>query len=313
MTRLRSLAGFAVARTGIFRPAQWICGRLGGGFILAYHELPASFEDQIDALRPNEPVHLGELYARLREGRTTAGLFAITVDDGVGDTTRGISAICRRRQWPVTFYLPTSYLDERRGLSCQVWRAVLPHLRPARIGLSSSTHDLTAPEALKNFEHQLDRVMYTRPREDYASTFEELRRWVLAERLATAEQVATPEPISWGEVADLARHPAIRFESHGVTHTAVAALAPDDLRAELEASQRRIAEHTNRECRHFCYPYGGRESIGETAPALAGKIYDTAVTMGRGRLGGRDRMLLPRIPIYDQDTCESSKLKTLTL
>ena len=36
----------------------------------------------------------------------------MTFDDGVGSTVRNISNKCIEKGWPVTFYLPTQYLDK---------------------------------------------------------------------------------------------------------------------------------------------------------------------------------------------------------
>src|SRR5262245_64171153 len=101
----------------------------------------------MEAFAPNEPVHLDELCERAREGRSTAGLFAVTFDDGVATTVRDIGAVCRRRKWPVTFYLPTAYLDEQRGLPFQLWNKLLPFLPQAALALPSRTLDLSTPDS----------------------------------------------------------------------------------------------------------------------------------------------------------------------
>jgi len=314
MFSLRAAVAWMSDTTGLYHPAQWILGRLSGGFILAYHDVPSEvFEQQILALAPNEPVHLSELLERARTGRNSAGLFAVTFDDGVASTVRSIDAVCRRRSWPVTFYLPTLYLDERRGLPFQKWDRVLPHLPRVVIRLPSRTIDLRTDDAFGRFVSGVNCALYTQPRDSYAPLIEELVHWVLEQRLATNEQLLPPEPILWSEVATLSRQETIRFESHGVTHTAVVALSPRALEAELRTSQQRISEHTNRDCRHFCYPFGARESIGSLAPALVAQVFDTATTMLRGRLRGHARSHLPRIPMYDGDGPAAARLKILTV
>ena len=61
------------------RVLRAVTGRLFGGYILAFHDLPGErFRDLIDALAPDEPVHLSELIDRLRRGQPTRGIFAIT-------------------------------------------------------------------------------------------------------------------------------------------------------------------------------------------------------------------------------------------
>jgi peptidoglycan/xylan/chitin deacetylase (PgdA/CDA1 family) len=314
MLKLRSTIARIATTTGSYYAGQWACGRLGGGFILAYHDLPADdFERQIDALGPNEPVHLSELFQRARSGKSTAGLFAVTLDDGVAQSVRDISSVCRRRRWPITFYLPTIYLDERRGLPFQLWQRVIPHLPRAVLSLPSGPLDLATPEAFERFTHDVETALFTQPNDTYRQLIADLVQWVLEHERATPDQLAPPEPISWSEVAELSRDEATRFESHGVTHTAVVALSPAQLADELRTSKRRISEHTNRECRHFCYPFGGTESIGSSAPSIVAQEYETAVTMHRGRLGRHPWHLMPRIPIYERDDPDVARLKILTV
>jgi peptidoglycan/xylan/chitin deacetylase (PgdA/CDA1 family) len=300
--------------TGSYRAIQWACSRIAGGFVLAYHDLPAeNFERQIDALQPNKPVHLSELFHRKQSGKSTAGLFAITLDDGVGQTVRSISTVCRRRGWPITFYLPTGYLDERQGLPFQLWSEIEGRVPEALISLPSRTLDLTTRRALERFKHDVRKSMATQARCRYQPLIEELADWLVNRKLVTQDELKLPEAISWREVVELSRHDAIRFESHGVTHTAVIALPEAALRGELEKSKRKISEHTNRECEHFCYPFGGSESIGISAPSAVADVYQTAVTMSRGRMAGHPRWLLPRIPIYEHDDQDIARLKILTV
>jgi peptidoglycan/xylan/chitin deacetylase (PgdA/CDA1 family) len=160
---------------------------------------------------------------------------------------------------------------------------------------------------------EIEVTMSTQPRDRYEPFFDEIARWVLDHGLAAPGQLRTPEAIPWSEVAALSREEAVRFESHGVTHTALVALDVAALRRELEASRRRVSEHTRSDCRHFCYPYGGAESLGAIAPGIVPEYYDTAVTMSRGRLQGARWSVAPRIPVYAQDSPEIARLKILAV
>jgi peptidoglycan/xylan/chitin deacetylase (PgdA/CDA1 family) len=311
---LRSALAWTINKTRSYSPSQWACGRLAGGFILAYHDLPAEvFEAHMLALRPNQPVHLTELFERAKAGRSTAGLFAATFDDGVASTVRDIAAVCKRRSWPVSFYLPTQYLDDRQGMPFQLWIRVAPHLPRTVISLPSRTLDLSSAEAVFRFKEQVMTDMHTRSRSSYEPVILELVRWMLERQPQLRKTLEPPPPITWKEVAELSRHEVLRFESHGVSHTAVAGLSAQCLEAELLASKKRISEHTNRECRHFCYPFGSAQSIGGVAPTIVAKHYDTATTMARGRLRRHPWYLMPRIPVYSRDQPAVVQLKTLTV
>ncbi len=310
--RLRVLAARAVSATGTYRALRGAVGRVRGGFVLAYHNLPAErFVEQIEALAPCRPVSLDELVERHASRQPTGEMFAITFDDGVGDTVRAIAAAASARRWPVSFYLPTAYLDEPGGMPFQWLRAIQRHVVPVRVELGDDTVDFSEPGAVAAFAKRMTKAMYTRPWAEYGPLLRRLASALVERGAVDARLLAPPAAITWDEVASLARDPLVSFESHGVTHTAVAALSGADLVRELVTSRDTIAAHSGRPCRHFCYPYGSPASIGATAAEVA-RHYRSATTMSRGRLGRHDLALLPRVPVYPHDDADLVRLKVLT-
>lgn len=298
---------------GAYGALQALAGQLFGGFILAFHDLPGGrFRELIESLAPDEPVHLSELVDRVRLGKCTRGIFAITVDDGVGSTVRALSAVAQDRHWPITFLLPTGYLDAPDSMAFQWLRRIVARVPPVRIELRSGVVDLSTDVARRRFERRVLTRMHTKPPAEYTDLIDELASYSTAQGWLSREHDAPPAPISWNEVSTLSTHPAIRFESHGVTHTAAAALHPEQLGRELRASQNRIQAHTGRACRHFAYPFGSPQSIGPVAPRLVARYYDSGVTMVRGRVRNRNPFLLPRIPLYAADSAARARLKVLT-
>src|SRR5579862_887748 len=86
--------------------------RFSGGFVLAFHEMPpARLAGFVNCLRPLQVVSLTELVQRTKTGKSTAGLFSITIDDGAGENVRDLARLFLDREWPATFYLPTRYID----------------------------------------------------------------------------------------------------------------------------------------------------------------------------------------------------------
>jgi peptidoglycan/xylan/chitin deacetylase (PgdA/CDA1 family) len=225
---------------------------------------------------------------------------------------RAIAAVAAVRQWPVTFYLPTGYLDEPGGLPFQWLRAIERYVPPLRLELPGETLDLTTPGAVRAFAKRMTTLMHTRPLREYAPLLRAIATALTERRLVDPALLVAPAAITWSEVETLARNPLVSFESHGVSHTALAALTPDELEHELLASQRAIAARTGKACRHFCYPYGGSTSIGDVAPAEVARHYRSATTMARGRLGRHALALLPRVPVYPHDDAALIRLKVLT-
>ncbi len=309
----RRLAAYGVSASGGYRPLNAAFGHVGGGFILAYHNPPPELvAAHVRALKPNRPVPLGDLVARHARGASTSGMFAITFDDGVASTVRAIAPLARAHGWPVTFFIPTAYVESRRTMPFQ-WLAAIRGCLPAeRMTVGSDVLDLTDPGRRRAFIHELTRRMYTRPRADYEPLIQRLAERLVERGMIGPQQLQLPAAVTWDEVAQLARDEVIRFESHGVSHVAVAALSSAELERELRESRAAIAAHTGRACDHFCYPFGGTESIGTVAPNVVARIYKSAVTMVRGRLRGRPPELLPRIPLYPHDDGPLARLKVLT-
>jgi peptidoglycan/xylan/chitin deacetylase (PgdA/CDA1 family) len=313
VAKSRAAAARALRAVGGYRALRAPLGWARGGFVLAYHNLPAErFIEQIAALAPSRPVTLDEIVERHARGAPTGDVFAITFDDGVGDTVRDIAAVAAARAWPVTFYLPTRYLDEPGGMPFQWLRAIERHAPACRMEAGGEVFDFTAPGAVRAFAKAMTRVMYTRPFEEYGPRLRALADALVAHGHVAREALEAPAAITWAEVASLAQNPLVAFESHGVSHAALSGLPPDDLERELAASRDAIAERTGRACRHFCYPYGGPQSIGPTAPAAVARHYRSATTMSRGRLGRRPLTLLPRVPVYPHDDADLVRLKVLT-
>lgn len=310
----RRLASEALAPQGIFALLERLSSRRRGGFILAFHDIStARMVEVIDALRPNEPVSLSELIERKKTSQSTTGLFAITFDDGVGETVRNTSKVLSERHWPATFYLPTAYLDQKKPLPFQWWRTVEPMLPEIMIQTAIGVIDLRKTSARDQLKQQLRKEMRTRPFDTYASFIESLVDQLVLQGISTREELTPPLAITWEEVSKLSKNPYLSFESHGISHTAVSALNSDELHNEFSTSQRRIEEHTNRPCRHFCFPYGSPESIGTLAPQLASQYYQSAVTMTRGRIDRHeDLWTLPRVPIHEPDTGNIARLKVIT-
>jgi peptidoglycan/xylan/chitin deacetylase (PgdA/CDA1 family) len=297
-----------------FRPPERIFSRLGGGFLLAYHNIPADrFVEQIESYHGLRLIALSEMISRISCQRTTSGCLAITVDDGVGSTVQSLARVALDRGWPITFFLPTKYLDEPVSQVHMLWTNISRRLPLGILHLASGVHDLSDSESHASFLSAMKRRLYTMPLSEYESEVRELREKLVAAGTATPEELDPPPPVTWQEVASYSKSDLLDFQSHGVTHAAVGALSTADLEDELKLSQRLIADATGKPCRHFCYPFGGPESIGPAAPKHVSRYYDSAVTMTRGRVRGSDPMLLPRIPIYDKDSPSLARLKVLTI
>jgi peptidoglycan/xylan/chitin deacetylase (PgdA/CDA1 family) len=282
--------------------------RSSDGFVLAFHEIsPSHLVDLVECLRPAQAVPLSEIVKRARDSRSTSGLFAITVDDGIGDNVRSLTRVFLSRGWPATFYLPTQYLDTGNGMAFQWWRLVMPLLPRTRLELSSGTVDLSTPGAVRELSKKMETLWYTKRLEAYSQITVELAG--IASRIWGAEALQPPSPISWAEVEKFSKTDLIRFESHGVSHAAMSSLTDDELVFEMKHSRDVIAEHTGRPCRHLAYPFGNPRSICTRSVEIAKRFYDSASTLIGGRLANANPWLLPRVPLYLKNSTFIARLK----
>jgi peptidoglycan/xylan/chitin deacetylase (PgdA/CDA1 family) len=293
-------------------PFQRFVTSFSGGFVLALHEMPPErLTGLVECLRPAQAVPLAELVERSKQRKSTSGLFAITVDDGVGENVRALAKLFRARAWPATFYLPTRYLDTSEGMVFQLWREMIPLLPRRKIELKSRVIDLSPPDAIDTLSKQMELLWHTRRLEAYLPLTLELAQIAARQSESTVPAIRTPSPITWPEVAELSKNDLIRFESHGVSHSAMSVLTEEELKFEMQHSQDAVSEHTGRPCRHLAYPFGSPQSIGSRAVIVARRFYDSAVTMTLGHVDSADPWLLPRIPLYPSNSALMVRLKIL--
>lgn len=105
---------------------------------------------------------------------------------------------------------------------------------------------------------------------------------------------APEQRLSWNEIGIMSDE--WDFASHGVTHTPLAILSPDETGRELTESRDVIQKMLGKEISLFCYPYGAYNDVAIRSLKEAG--YKAAVTTDAGLLGkntNQNMYALPRI------------------
>ncbi|MEZ5015582.1 MAG: polysaccharide deacetylase family protein [Flavipsychrobacter sp.] len=293
--------------------ARGILSGANGGYILAYHSIkPDLFVEHINILRPDRLVSLSEIVARKVSGKSTKGLFAITVDDGYEDTVPDLCDICAEKEWPITFFPPVDFLN---GIVMVAYR--LANLRKYAkgqvIAIEGEEKDFRDEQTWHEYFELLQHKMYTLHEREYMHLFDTIADYVISNNIATrADLYEHPHPVTWDFIAKKSKNDLLSFQSHGVTHMPVAGLSDEELAKECIDSKQKLYEVTGKEVKHFCYPYGADKCIGTKAQAIVAQHFDSAVTMSRGRIDKADTYMLPRIPLYNIDTKGRTLLKQLT-
>ncbi|MGH9942306.1 MAG: polysaccharide deacetylase family protein [Pyrinomonadaceae bacterium] len=307
---LRLASKLAAAPYVVKRVDAWNGRR--GGIILVFHEISeARLRRHLTLLAGlYRFVSLSEFARRLRERKSTAGLAAITFDDGYGHVVETAAQLARKHGWPVTFYLPTRYLDTREPNWYQELKPLFERATCNEVeidGLRLSLRDADGRAAgLKQLD---DRFRQLTSPEEIDNLLGRTRRALSASAECPAD-LSLAAPVSWPRVRELAAREELSFEAHSVNHFALSRLPAATVRAEMEQCRARIEEATGRRVEHFCYPFGGPAEIGTESAGIARELFSSATTMIRGRCrAGVDAAMLPRIPLYEQDTEETVSLK----
>jgi len=296
----------------IFNTCESLLGKSSGGYIISWHDLPAEiFKSQVESLYPSEPIPLDELIKRYKEGKSTKQCFAITFDDGVESTVQNASKVCKKMNWPVTFYLPTGYLN---GDS-------LPYQKIQFIDEKLSEDNYIIPDNLQKFEKKIynkKELIKLLTKMLYFEHFSVMNNFLdyFIKKISEKEKTSSlknwcPKPVTWSEIEKLSKDPIVSFQSHSVSHTAVSSLNEKEIEDEMVNSKNLIERYTNQKVHSFCYPYGNEKSIGKLAPKIAPKYFDSGTTLIRGRIKNSDPFYLPRIDLYENDTPHAVRLKVI--
>lgn len=254
-------------------------------------------------------VTLSELVSRHAEGKTTAGLMAITFDDGLAEEVEIGCALALKRSWPMTFYLSTGFVSSGQPY----WfEEIGPLLQVAQRGgyeINGLSLQLSDGPSRWRARNRLVQHLFHRPSSEILHIMKQLRGALFGspDRLP---DVRIPGPISWERVKDLCQHDEVSFEAHSVTHPFFSTLSPGEIRQEMEASRRELEEKTGKPVQHFSYPYGDVRAIGSVAPEIARSLFQSAATIVRGRCRPHvDRAMLSRIPLFEHYTPAMAALK----
>jgi len=267
--------------------------------------LPETFETHVNSLKPSEPISLDELIKRYKSGKSIKNCFAITFDDGVEETVMGNWNICKKNNWPVTFYLPTDYLNGEN----------LPYQKIQIIEKLLNKYQL--PEKIKNKTQLLSKknlikylidMLYVKNNQTINENINYFLK-LISTNPEYKNKNLMPKAISWEKVKDISKNSLSSFQSHSVSHTACSSLSEKELKNEMLTSKKTIEDFTGRKVNSFCYPYGSQRSISDLSVQVASKYFETATTLIRGRLKNSNLHYLPRIDLYEENTVSFVRLK----
>lgn len=221
----------------------------------------------------------------------------LTFDGGHRDFMTFAYPVLSRHRVPFALYIPTGFVD---GIGKAWWLALEQVIaNNARIGLvmnRTEQHFFAASFAEK---HQLYEVLYawlmTLSPGDVAIAIGDLCGRYGVDMESASQDAA----MSWQDLAKLARDPQATIGSATVNYPNLARTKGTTALREMTMGRTVIETALNGPCRHFAYPFGGRESFGPREMMLVREAgFASAVSAVPGVIrsnGQSDLMALPRI------------------
>lgn len=286
MTRnlLRALARVGLVRRlgGFFlrnRATIWMAHRfVEPGSRLRGHDV-SSLAAALELLRKDRTriVGLREVLETGLGGGDVSKMVAFTVDDGSSDFYHLAAPVFERYDCPVTVFLPTGFID---GQGWLWWD------RLSRVVAFAEDHSVVV--ALGDREVPLSQVAGAGRRRGERSLVESLSRMghrerdQVLDRLERDLELSLPTeppaefaPLSWDQIRELGSR-GVTFGPHGVTHSNLAALTPEEVRWEIAHSWERVNLETDAAVPVFCYPYGRTWSV----PRDVSEVFEEAGLLG---------------------------------
>jgi peptidoglycan/xylan/chitin deacetylase (PgdA/CDA1 family) len=229
-------------------------------------------------------VSLDEMHRRLTARDFKRRFVCMTLDDGYRDNKTYAYPIFKANDAPFTIYVPTSF-PERRG---KLWWIALE-----TVIARSDAIDMTIDGQERRFEcattaqkrQTFDAIYWWLrglPTEaDIHARVDDLAARYKVDMAPVADDLC----MTWDEIREIAKDPLVTIGAHTVNHVMLAKAGDDVARDELKTSREVIEAKLGTEVRHFAYPYGGRDLVGQREFRIAADVgYKTAVTTRPGVL-----------------------------
>ena len=218
-----------------------------GGFILSYHTpMPEIVNIHLNKLEKLQAISLNEMIDRLEKGHSTKGCYTVTVDDGVASTTNSLSKIAIDRNIPITFFLPTSFIDSGKAYWFYRLAGLFENINFGMIKYKNTDYNLKNVQLKTKLSNMifLDylKLHFTVAESKTDKFIEEC----VANDIIQSHVRLGPHPISWEEVSQLATNRLISFESHTVNHPNLSVLTDKEIEYEIIESMKRIEHFTKK-------------------------------------------------------------------
>lgn len=305
--KLAHYSGFAkiAARwhggAGVFLKFEHVRPMRPGAFQpLKSNEITPKFLDRaVRALKRSKYdfVSIDEALARAQGQPQPRRFVCLTFDGGHKDFIANAYPVLSKHNVPFAVYVPTAFID---GIG-QAWWLALEKIvaQHSRIGLMIGDVENYFSAASVDDKYQVFDLLY-----GWLRNLSPPEREVAVNDLCSRYGVPIADvsrnmSMNWDDIAKLARDPLATIASATVNYPNLSATKGGTVSREMAMGRTVLESALGRECRHFAYPFGDRESFGARDILLAREagfisaLSSVSVVVREG--GHSDFLSLPRI------------------
>lgn len=264
------------------------------------------FTEQMEFLANHyKLLRMDELSDHLENGEGVA--VAVTFDDGYKDNMVHAFPILKRYGIPATIYVATRFPEG----DCKMWWYELWEICEKRNSINFKWNGYEYKWVLKQLKQKI-------------RCYSAIRKIILAMEDHRVEELMGiirdgRDPVdypdyclNWEDICFLARNKSIiSIGAHTHSHANLGIVSHKKGIEEILKSKRLVEEKTGLVVNHFAFPFGTKKHISEwCGHVLREQMFESGVTTyWDGVRKGSDRFLLPRVPVFEEDTAGRLELK----
>jgi peptidoglycan/xylan/chitin deacetylase (PgdA/CDA1 family) len=283
--------------------------------VLCYHRISEmKFDQHISFLKEKfDIVPLHSLLSvtfnthKTPQPHSTRPLLALTMDDCYGKEFHQAYTVCQKHLVHCTYFVPTHYAEKQVSL----WSLRLIDLL-RRLELPCTITDFE--DAVVTFNNDQDKrafeLKWVQTFLDNPTQTDDIEE--LFNQFFTTNKLEDYACAVIGKdvIQAKSNNTFTSFQSHTVGHPKLYLCSEKQLEHEFETSKSYLSSYSAHEEQYvICYPYGSSTHIGNSY-IKASNYYEYGVTLQSGVVAKQlEKMLIPRIGIYEHDTYQSIRVK----